>query len=120
MRSGPSILMLGAALLLCGCDREPTPFQRAPLRPGADRQAGISAQLPAASHAAGYDNSAVPVDVDRETKIGSVVPAGGGQQAQREKEQKAIAGIREQWERERAGEATTAGLPPATEKQANQ
>ncbi len=110
MRSG--LLAILAAMALAGCDHDPSPLQREPLRLGADRQVTPSGRLPGAGTTGGYEGSAAPTDPSTQVRIGSAVPEAGGQQAQKAKDDKAIADIKEKWERERAGAAVTT-QPPA-------
>jgi hypothetical protein len=45
------------------------------------------------------------------TRIGSVVPAAGGQQAVKEREAKAIADVNAEWDREGSGPTFNATVP---------
>jgi len=117
MNSRIVVSIAGAALLLGGCDDGGSPLLAEPLRPGADRQIADSTRLPAGQPPpAGYDTAVVPEDSTLDAKVGSVVAAAGGQQAQKAREEKEIAGIKRRWAREKAGkmgtEGTDASLPP--------
>ena len=104
------VSLAGAALLLSGCDSGRSPLLAEPLRPGADRQIAPSARLPEAPPPpGGYDTAVAPEDPTRESKIGSVVAAAGGQRAQKAREEKEIAGIKQRWAREQAGETAAEG-----------
>ena len=110
--------IVGAALALGGCDSGGSPLLAEPLRAGADRQVALSARLPdGQSPPSGYDSAVAPDDSTQGAKIGDVVAAAGGQQAQKAREAREIAGIKKRWAREQAGPTTTEGtdasLPPA-------
>jgi len=81
------------------------------VRPGADRQVAASTRLPPAVPPAGYGAPVVAEEPGRDARIGSIVPAAGGQQAQKAEEQKAIAGIKREWSRERESETSRATVP---------
>lgn len=80
-------LGLSALVLLGGCGwfGDSTPAGRPPPRPGLDRQVAPSSSLPAGSAGAQYEQGIVPIDDKSNTpQIGSIVPAKGGQKAQKE------------------------------------
>jgi len=99
------------AVLLSACDGGSSPLQAEGVRPGADRQVAASTRLPPAVPPAGYGAPVVAEEPGRDARIGSIVPAAGGQQAQKAEEQKAIAGIKREWSRERESETSRATVP---------
>ena len=106
---------LGFALLLSGCDwfdgggSSPLHFQKP--RQGVDRQVAPASQLPEARAPAGYDAAVAPENQARQDKVGAVLAAQGGQQAQKAKQEKAIADVKAQWQREQSSEISGAALP---------
>ena len=99
--------------ILAGCGGN-APVPTAKARPGADAQVPASASLPAASSGRQYDSGFAPLDETRGgTQIGSVVPAKGGQKAQKEAVEKEAAErdakSREQRQARTAAEMLAAG-----------
>jgi hypothetical protein len=82
-----NLLAVAALLLLGACDNSPSPLLSTPTRPGADQSAPVTRSLPPAAEQR-YDPAIAPVDEEKGMKVGVVVAATGGQQAQKEKERK--------------------------------
>jgi hypothetical protein len=109
--------LIGAAFLLGACDSGPSPFQRQAARPGADRSVPASNALPPAPSRSGYDGAIAPENDTQGAKVGALVAHDGGQQAQREKEDKERAKLEaaraKQREEERQQRAPSSAQMPA-------
>jgi hypothetical protein len=80
--------ILYGGLALAACSSGPSPILQ-PLRPGADQQAVATKGLappPATGH---YDAAVAPDNEERGLKVGELVKGKGGQQAQKDADQKA-------------------------------
>lgn len=80
------LLGVSAAAILAGCgwfgSSSPTDSQKA--RPGADRQVAPTGALPSANPGRQYEPGVAATDETRSPQIGSIIPAKGGQKAQKE------------------------------------
>jgi len=94
-------IVLCGGIALAACSDGPSPMLQ-PLRPGADQQAVATKGLappPAAGH---YETDIAPENEERGLKVGELVKGKGGQQAQKDADQKAKLALEAKLARERA------------------
>ena len=96
----PGLLAVAALLLLGACDNSPSPLLSQQARAGANKSAPVTRSLPPAAEQR-YDPGVVPDNEEKGTKVGGVVAASGGQQAQKEKERKERAALEADQARQR-------------------
>lgn len=96
----PRLLAVAALLLLGACDNSPSPLLSKTARAGADQSAPVTRSLPPAMEQH-YDPGVAPDNEEKGMRVGGVVAATGGQQAQKEKERKEQAALEAEQARHR-------------------
>lgn len=92
--------ILCAGLALAACSSGPSPLLQ-PLRPGADQQAVATKGLAPPATTRRYDTGVAPENEERGLKVGETVKGKGGQQAQKDADQKAKLELEAKLARER-------------------